>query len=72
MIIRKDPQAAQGRDEIDVDLKSILAGRSPDPKLQADDILFVPGSGGKKALHTLAGVPSTIVGGAASTAILVH
>jgi len=72
MIIRKDPKAPKGREEINLDLKSILAGRSPDPKLQADDILFVPGSGGKKALHTLAGVPSTVVGGAASTAILVH
>jgi len=72
MIIRKDPKAATGREEINLDLKSILAGRSPDPKLQADDILFVPGSSGKKALHTLTGVPATIVGGAAETAIIVH
>jgi polysaccharide export outer membrane protein len=71
-IIRKDPKAAKGREEINLDLKSILAGRSPDPKLQADDILFVPGSGGKKALRTLVGVPATVVGGAASTALIVH
>ena len=51
MIIRKDPKAPQGREEIKLDLQSILLGRSPDPKLQADDILFVPGSGGKKALQ---------------------
>lgn len=72
MIIRKDPKAPNGREEINLDLKSILTGRSPDPILQADDILFVPGSGGKKALHTLTGVPATVVGGAASTAVLVH
>ncbi len=53
MIIRKDPKGPQGREEIKLDLKSILVGKSPDPKLQADDILFVPGSNGKKALHTL-------------------
>ena len=46
-------KAPKGREEIKVDLQSILAGHSPDPILQADDILFVPGSGGKKALHTL-------------------
>ncbi len=72
MIIRKNPKAPKGREEINLDLKSILAGRSPDPKLQADDILFVPGSGGKKALRTLTSVPATVVGGAASTAILVR
>ncbi|MFZ0964023.1 MAG: polysaccharide biosynthesis/export family protein [Terriglobia bacterium] len=72
MIIRKDPKAPNGREEINLDLKSILAGRSPDPVLQADDILFVPGSGGKKALHTLTSVPATVVGGAASTAVIVH
>jgi polysaccharide export outer membrane protein len=72
MIIRKDSKAPNGRDEINLDLKNILTGKSPDPILQADDILFVPGSGGKKALHTLAGVPATVVGGAASTAVIVH
>jgi polysaccharide export outer membrane protein len=72
MIIRKDPKAPNGRDEINLDLKGILTGKSPDPILQADDILFVPGSGGKKALHTLTGVPATIVGGAATTAVIAH
>jgi polysaccharide export outer membrane protein len=72
MIIRKDSKAPNGRDEINLDLKSILTGKSPDPILQADDILFVPGSGGKKALHTLTGVPSTIVNSAATGAVLAH
>jgi polysaccharide biosynthesis/export protein len=72
MIIRKDLKALNGREEIDLDLKSILAGRSPDPILLADDIIFVPGSGGKKALHTLTGVPASIASGAVSTALIVH
>ena len=72
MIIRKDPKGPQGRDEIKLDLKSILLGKSPDPKLQADDILFVPGSNGKKALHTLTSVPAQVAGEAAATAVIVH
>ena len=37
------------RDEIPIDLKKILAGKSPDVPLKADDILFVPTSGAKTA-----------------------
>jgi polysaccharide export outer membrane protein len=70
MIIRKDPKAPQGREEIDLDLKKILTGQSPDPQLQADDILFIPGSGGKKALHTLESVPAALVSMAAASAII--
>jgi len=72
LIIRKDPKAPQGRDEIKLDLKSILIGKSPDPILQADDILFVPGSNSKKALRTLEAVPATVVGQASSAAIIYH
>jgi polysaccharide biosynthesis/export protein len=32
-----------------VDLKSILQGKTPDPVLQAEDILFIPDSSGKRA-----------------------
>ena len=72
MIIRKDPKAANGREEIALNLKEILLGRSPDPKLQANDILYVPASGGKRALHTLTTVPGAVVGSAATAAIVVH
>jgi len=72
MIIRKDPKAPNGREEIKVDLDRILTGRSPDPILQAEDILFVPGSGGKKALHTLANAPAIIVGNAGAAAVIAH
>jgi polysaccharide export outer membrane protein len=37
-----------GRQEIPVDVKRILSGRMPDVALEPDDILFIPGSTGKK------------------------
>jgi polysaccharide export outer membrane protein len=49
VVIRVDVQAPGGRKQIPVDLKKILASKAPDPVLQADDILFVPDSPGKKA-----------------------
>jgi polysaccharide export outer membrane protein len=51
VIIRNDPQAPEGRKQIPVDLKSILQGKSPDPVLQAEDILFIPDSSGKRAFN---------------------
>jgi len=40
---------SNNRNEIPIDLKQILAGKSPDVPLKADDILFVPTSGAKTA-----------------------
>jgi polysaccharide export outer membrane protein len=51
MIIRKNPAAPNGRDEILVDLKKVLGGSNRDTKLQAEDVFFVPDSAGKRALH---------------------
>jgi polysaccharide export outer membrane protein len=51
VIIRNDPQSPDGRKQIPVDLKGILQGKIPDPVLQAEDILFVPDSAGKRALN---------------------
>jgi polysaccharide export outer membrane protein len=51
VIIRSDPEGPQGRKQIPVDLKKIIQGKSPDPMLQAEDILFVPDSAGKRALR---------------------
>jgi polysaccharide export outer membrane protein len=45
-IIRKSPT---GPVEIPIQLKKILAAKSPDVKLEAEDILFVPSSAGKTA-----------------------
>ena len=49
VIIRKNPGASGGRDEIPVDLKKMLDGHAADKPLMANDILFVPESGFKKA-----------------------
>jgi polysaccharide export outer membrane protein len=51
VVIRADPTAAGGHLQMPLDLKKILAGKSPDLALQANDILFVPDSTGVKALH---------------------
>ena len=69
MIIRKNPKAPNGREEIALNLKDILYGQSPDRNLRANDILYVPASGGKRALHGAATV-ATAVGTAAGAAVI--
>ena len=49
VIIRPDRNAPDGRQQIPCDLGQILAAKAPDPKLFANDILFVPDSAAKKA-----------------------
>jgi len=45
---------ADRREELAVDVKGVVTGKKPDITLQGDDILFIPGSTGKKAaLRTL-------------------
>jgi len=52
-ILRLKREADQ-REELQVDVKDVLNGKKPDVALQGDDILFIPGSTGKKAaLRTL-------------------
>lgn len=51
MLIRAGGPAAGERQQVPVDLKKVLAGKAPDPVLQADDILFVPDSAGSKAFR---------------------
>jgi len=47
-ILRLKADADQ-REELKVDVKDALAGKKPDFPLQGEDILFIPGSTGKKA-----------------------
>ena len=47
-ILRLKREADQ-REELPVDVKDVLNGKKPDVPLQGDDILFIPGSTGKKA-----------------------
>ena len=51
MIIRRNPAKADGREEIAVNLSKVLEGHEADSQLQANDILFVPDSAGKRALR---------------------
>ncbi len=50
VIIHGDNAAPGGRRQVSVDLKRLLAGKSPDPALVAEDILFVPDSSSRRAL----------------------
>lgn len=61
-IIRTEEPSGK-RDGIPIDLKRILAGKAPDPKLQAKDILFVPNSAGKTAFYRGAEAAVSITGG---------
>jgi polysaccharide export outer membrane protein len=49
---------ADKREELTVDVKDVLTGKKPDVALQGDDILFIPGSTGKKA--ALRGIEAAI------------
>jgi polysaccharide export outer membrane protein len=60
-ILRKDPKARGGRDQIDVNLTAILARNAPDPELQTNDILFIPSSGRKRALHGFTGTAQALI-----------
>jgi polysaccharide biosynthesis/export protein len=51
VIIRKDPSVPGDDREIPVNVQKILYGHAPDQKLIANDILFIPDSAGRRALH---------------------
>jgi polysaccharide biosynthesis/export protein len=53
VVLRKEPGASPSREEIPVNLKKLLSNETPDLPLLASDILFVPESGGKRALELL-------------------
>jgi polysaccharide export outer membrane protein len=68
VIVRKD-QATGISKEIPVDLRKLLARKGPDAKMQANDILFVPDSAGKHALHRATDVIIALTSGLALTRI---
>lgn len=57
------------RTQVAINLKKILAGKAPDPLLHSKDILFVPNSGGKSALHGFADSIAGISAAAGSAAV---
>ena len=68
-IIRKDPKAPDGRVEVAINLKEIIAGRSPDQVLQTNDILFVPASGPKRVARTFTTSVTSIASGAGTAVV---
>ena len=58
VIIRRNPRAPGGREQIPVDLKKVLSLHAADEELVANDILFVPESGSKRTLDS---VLSTVI-----------
>ena len=57
------------REEVPINLDKILAGKAPDPLLKPNDILFVPTSAGKTALHGFAQSTATVVATVGSAAV---
>ena len=55
--------------EVPINLDKILAGKAPSPLLKPDDVLFVPNSGGKEALHALEQSTAGLVGALGGAAI---
>jgi polysaccharide export outer membrane protein len=66
--ILRPERGADRRVEVPVDLKRVLSSKSPDVALQPDDILFIPGSTGKRAalrtIEALISAGTTITTGA--------
>jgi polysaccharide export outer membrane protein len=55
---------AAGRTEVSVSLKKIIASNEPDRTLYDGDILFVPSSGTKSTLQSMAQILPTVAGAA--------
>jgi polysaccharide export outer membrane protein len=68
VIVRKDPATGISK-EIPVDLKKLLERKGPDAKMQANDILFVPDSAAKHALHRATEVIIALTSGIALTRV---
>jgi polysaccharide export outer membrane protein len=62
LILRSNPSAPGGREEIRVNLDAMLRGGAPDRPLQSNDVLFVPDSLALKALHKSADVAANTAG----------
>jgi len=69
VLIRKNPKAPNGREEIGLNVHSILTGHSPDNILRSDDILYVPSSKGKRTLRGL-GMVGQAMASAAGAAVV--
>jgi polysaccharide export outer membrane protein len=64
VILRKNPDTGK-RDELPVDLDKVMHMKTQDVMLEPSDILFVPDSSGKKALHRAGDVALSLTTGVA-------
>jgi polysaccharide export outer membrane protein len=64
VILRKNPDTGK-RDEVPVDLNKVMHLKTEDVMLQSSDILFVPDSSGKRALHRAGDVALSLTTGIA-------
>lgn len=72
-ILRRAPAGPEEkRDEIPVDYKGIVSGQVADVRLMADDILYVPESGGLKAWRTGVNSAVTMVTGGGTALLIYH
>jgi len=69
LLLRPNPSAPGGREEIPVNLTAMLKGHASDKAMQHNDILFVPDSTAMKALHRSAEIAATTSSYAAIYAI---
>jgi polysaccharide biosynthesis/export protein len=67
VILRKNTETGK-RDEIPVDLNKVMNLKTADVTLQASDILFVPDSAGKRALHRTGDIAVSLTTGIAIVA----
>jgi polysaccharide export outer membrane protein len=51
LVVRRGEQYPGGRQEIAINLRTVMAGNSPDVVLQPNDILYIPESSSRKALR---------------------
>jgi polysaccharide biosynthesis/export protein len=63
-ILRKNPETGK-RDEVPVDLSKVMKLKTEDVQLQTDDILYIPDSSGKRALHRAGDVALSLTTGIA-------
>ena len=70
VLLRTDPSAPSGRDQIPINLKAMLKGSAADRPMQNNDILFVPDSTMLRALHRTADVGAMIASYAGAALII--
>jgi polysaccharide export outer membrane protein len=62
-ILRLVPGSSSSRTEITINIKRLMAGKTPDVPLQPNDILFIPNSGAKSAgFRTIEAIVSVATG----------